>query len=137
MCILADLGTNFAVGKNEFGTCAGSHMQALNRSSIEFIDSYTINGNASAGYHWYADELSQYIFNTITVTLSGTPVFAGFCAVLHQSVIGSAAVVTFSGSASAGTPKYFVYSLGLLDTGGVTFPGGTAGTNAGAGAVVI
>lgn len=136
-CIVADLGSNIALGFNEFGACASIHTQCLNRSSLEFVENYTINGSAAAGYHWYADELSQYIFQPLAVTLVGTPAFAGFAASQHHSSI-SCAAVSFSGSATG--PRYFVYTMGMIDTsgGGANFlPGNVAGTNSGAGAQYI
>jgi hypothetical protein len=64
-----------------------------------------------------------------TVTLTGTPAFTTFADVreLGWFYFGGA---TFSGGASAGTKKYYVYLNSVAISGGVTLPGGVAGTTA-------
>lgn len=137
VAVISDLGTNIALGKNEFGPCAGIHTQALNRSSIEWVADYAIDGDAPSGWHWYADQLSQHIFQTLTVTLLNTPSLAGFAAALGGSKIPFGAV-TFSGPAAG--YRYFVFSKGLIDSAGRganALPGSMAGIDGGQGGLYI
>ena len=72
----------------------------------------------------------------MTVTLSGTPAFSTAFATADIGGLTVPAGSTFSGSASAGTKKYNITSMGMVFAAGVTLPGGTAGTATSPGAYV-
>jgi hypothetical protein len=110
-----------------FGTTVTFHIYAV-RGIIQATGNYAISGNAA--YHWVASIGGAIKVQSIAaITLSGTPAFTVFALADTTSVLawnGSA----FSGGASAGTKKYDINSNAAAVSGGVTLPGGVAGTTA-------
>jgi len=116
-------------GTIEFSTASNAHINLSSPGSfLSCISDYSISGGATN--HWVFSRGAACILSSRTVTLTGTPAFTTFVNCQMVSVLRLASV-TFSGSASAGTKKYDVTTNAVVYTsGGVTLPGGVAGTTA-------
>jgi hypothetical protein len=110
----------------DFGACAQYHNVAYNAGRITPSGNYTISGNALG--HWHCYQEGVYLVGAYTITLSGTPAFAGAFAACAFGNIGVSASCVFSGSATG--KRYLVHKGGLIDVSaqGETFlPGNAAG----------
>lgn len=116
-------------GAMDFGAMASiNHINADTLGAVQITSSYAIT--ASAPCHWQtANGGLIYISIAVTITLTGTPLFAAAFAVAAKSSI-TAVLATFSGSATG--VRYSVIANGVIDTGGVAnfLPGGSAGSTA-------
>jgi hypothetical protein len=123
------------LGKNNYGACSGgNHLLISGGAFITLTDSYTISG----GTGWHIVSFSNSLVQpggAITVTLSGTPAFAGgFALAGRAGLIAEMYFCTFSGSATG--KRYEADDLGLIFTAanGANFlPGNTAGSTSGGG----
>lgn len=116
-------------GLMEFGTTPGADMVASQRGLIIVSANYTVSGSAAAHF---TSNLGGFISsNSRTVTLSGTPAFAGAFASASDMGLIQCVSNTFSGAAT-GT-RYSVSGNSVIETngGGATyFPGSIAGASA-------
>ena len=120
-------GSHAIIGNCQFAQFAsGNHLFASDGGTISVISSYSISAGAATHYH--ATEHSYIrVYNSPTVTLTGTPAFSNFFAGVSNSTL-YARGITFSGSATG--QRYFVHKNGLIDTNsaGINyFPGNSAG----------
>lgn len=128
-CVVTNQGGSIQIGNGViFGAANTAHTQANYGGFINFLSSYTISGNSNN--HVFAN-LNGVIFISpgITVTLTGTPAFAGAFAAANALGSVSAVSVTFSGSATGS--RYTAAANGVINTngGGATYlPGNSAGT---------
>jgi len=126
--ILTQNGSVVTLSGIEWGAIANYGMFAASLSAINVTGSNTISGNAQ--YFAIANDSSISFLGGTVFTLTGTPAFSSaFVAANRLSLI--LASNTFSGSASAGTVRYFVGLNSVIDTSGAGaafFPGGTPGT---------
>lgn len=126
--ILLSNGTRvFADGKMEFGTIVGQQIAVTAGAALTVTADYTISGGG--GYHIFLLTGGQIVMSGMTSTLTGTPAFTTFLFASTTSCL-NAGSWTVSGSASAGTKKYEVAMNAAVNTGGLTLPGGVAGTTA-------
>jgi hypothetical protein len=116
-------------GNMEFGstTSSGNHIYSVFSGNIFLNSNYSIVGGGSS--HWAADRGGNVMCNSRTITLIGTPAFAGQFA--FADINGSMGVSgnTFSGAAT-GT-RYYAQGGGVIQTygGGANyFPGSVAGS---------
>jgi hypothetical protein len=113
----------------DFFTTVTRHISLDFNSRLQVTGNYSISGNAAL--HIYLGNSSVMLLQSRTITLSGTPAFAGaFCQVLYcsQLIINAN---TFSGSAT-GT-RYSVALNSIIETGGAGatyLPGNAAGATA-------
>lgn len=122
-------GGRLKVGAVEFNTGLLAHLYAQNDAVIDVIDDYAILSGGT--YHVVAEKGS--VVNTVgfTVTLSGTPAFAGAFAFAQFLGVIQSATATYSGSAT-GT-RYSATTNSVINTGGggaSFFPGNGAGSTA-------
>jgi len=123
-----------AVGSTcEFGASAGNHLYAnAPGAKIQGFAAYTISGGATV--HLFTQGTGATIVMAgATVTLTGTPAFSYFADANGCSRIYAGAN-TYSGSASAGTTRYYVDTNSSIETSSgaspTYFPGGIAGSTA-------
>jgi len=114
-------------GLMEYGTCSTMHIIALAGAQIYITANYKISG--ASNNHLYSGTGGLIEYNTLTITITGTPAFStAFAAVDSTGMIRNWSC-TFSGAA---TGKRYSASLnGVINTfgGGATyFPGNAAGT---------
>lgn len=127
--------TNLTMTAVEFGACTTGSMSLVTGARLR-IYYYTISGGGA--YHISVDQ-AFFTCVSVTVTLTGSPVFSTAFARVSNLGYATFEAVTFSGSAGATTPRYTVTDHGVIYVAGAgtTFlPGtaahGTPGTNAGA-----
>jgi hypothetical protein len=129
-CIITTVpGAKVRIGSTlTFGASADGHMCSFG-GNIEVNAAYTISGGAS-GQHVVAAIGGVIAYQTITVTLTGTPAFGAFA----QGSLGalfSFPSVTWTGSAT-GT-RYVLTSNAVINTygaGATHLPGNASGTTA-------
>lgn len=115
-CVLADFGSVLYLGKNNYGACAGIHIQALYGSKIEIVDDWTASG--SAALHWYGVQGGQIlVVGGKTLTFTGSPVWSSAFAYAAGNAIITATGVLFSGTATG--PRYLGDYTASWSTGGV------------------
>lgn len=113
------------VGNVVFGACAGDHINAADGGTVVYLTAnYTISGGAA--HHILATTGAVVSGTGLTVTLTGTPVFA-------TSFVGASygAVANYSGNTFSGTatgPQYTASYRGSVFSGGTTLPGSATGT---------
>ena len=90
---------------------------------------YTISGNAFL--HVYASRLSYFQCQVSAITLIDTPAFTEFARSSFGAVMNYTGYTIASGSATG--KRYNVIGGGIIETGGLTLPGDTAGSNDGTG----
>lgn len=129
-CLNAGIGGTISFSNVIFGTCAGTHVNAIYGGNIFTGSNYAISG--SAGEHFLVSNGGViYVNGGPTITLSGTPAFAGGFVNASQCGTISAGGVVFSGSATGS--RYVAALNGVINTGGGGanyFPGNSAGTTA-------
>ncbi|MHC5543871.1 hypothetical protein ACYOEI_37055, partial [Singulisphaera rosea] len=110
-----------------------SHLNVVPSALLTLSSSYKISGGANA--HFLANENAVIGINaSITVTLTGTPAFAGSFALANNLSQITVPTITFSGSATG--QRYFASSNSLIQTNGAGanyFPGSTSGATASGG----
>lgn len=110
-----------------FGACGNAHTLARSGGRLQPQGSFTIAGNSPA--HWAISDVSGlFVFNTPTITFSGSPTITNFAHVSGNSVVNCAAAL-FSGTMSGA--QY------LVDTGGGIVGGSALSTISGATAGAI
>lgn len=112
-----------------FGSCANSHMYAVNGGRIGIIGNYAISGGAPS--HYYFGSLGYISGGSKTVTITGTPNFTTAFAYANTPGLLENFGFTFSGSATG--KRYDVAANAVCFTGGggaSYFPGSVAGTTA-------
>jgi len=110
-----------------FGACATAHLLAFGGGTVEGRSAYSIVGNAS--YHVLAQVAGVVDVQGVTVTLSGTPAFAGAFARVAQMGLAVLGYNTFSGSATG--VRYQAVTAGGIEVngGGASYlPGNSAGS---------
>ncbi len=127
-CITSQGGSLIRYGNVNFGACAGTHVNAIQRGSAIAISNYAISGGASV--HLSATYASFININGMTLTITGTPAFGFAFATAQLSSTLAAAGNTFSGAAT-GT-RHYVSQGSTIFTNGTTintyFPGNANGT---------
>lgn len=137
--IFAQLNSTIVInGKMDFGACGGDQIHSETHGQVYLSmgsAGYTISGGGTAHYGVALGGGIICSETTTPVTLSGTPVYsvafvhATQCGVLYTNAT-SGYGPTFTGAASAGTRRYYISALGVVETETVSdpyFPGGTAG----------
>lgn len=115
-CVLADFGSVLYLGKNNYGSCAGIHIQSLYNSKIEIVDDYTASG--SAALHWYAESGGQIlVVGGKTLTFSGSPAWSSAFAYFAKAATVTATGMLFSSTATG--PRFLGDHTGSFATGGV------------------
>lgn len=113
-------------GRMEYGTIAGNAIKATDKGTIRISNDYTISGSQLR--HIFARRKSSVIVREeaqTTTTLTGTPAFStAFCEVTDLSFVRFN--TAFSGSGTG--VRYIVSANSLIQSGGSTLPGGTAGS---------
>jgi hypothetical protein len=129
--LVVDYSSVVYYGNVNFGACGIYHLSAVRDGKIFFDQNYTISGSAIV--HFGMDR--EGIISTgasITVTLTGTPAFAGaFVLATMLGIMFENNSITFSGSATG--PKYNANLNSIIQTNGAGinhFPGNSAGTTA-------
>lgn len=129
--IYAQNGASVTVGQGfefgAFGTSFESHVVASLGAAVQFFYPYTISG--SAYNHMYSLLGGVITADGVTVTLTGTPAFAG--GYVRAYKLGNIEYygATFNGSATG--PRYSSLAGSSIDTAGAGpnyFPGNSAGT---------
>lgn len=124
-CINSTTGAYVASIQNEFGACAGQHINA-GTGIVLLSGDYTISGGAVS--HWHVGGNSGLItMGTLTITLTGTPAFSAYFAGVSQGCIVCTGV-TFSGSATG--KRFLTHHNGVIKCTGQAlsyFPGSTDG----------
>lgn len=122
-----DAGSHALYTNVQFAQFAGgNHLFANNGGTISVLGNYTISGGAATHFHATEHSLMR-VYNSPTITLTGTPAFSNFFAGVSNSTL-YARGITFSGSATG--QRYYVHKGGLIDTNnaGINyFPGSIAG----------
>jgi hypothetical protein len=122
-------GNSVGYGNLVFGACASGHVYAENGARASAVGNYSITGSATI--HIGAGRGGLVGVYGRTLTLTGTPAFAGGfanVASLGNILIGSC---TFTGSATG--PRYYLASNAVIDTQGAGasyLPGNSAGSAA-------
>ena len=130
--LLSDTGATLWWGNMAFGPMTGTgntaHINAHTTGARAIcLANYSIIG--AAAIHWYGERGGYIECPSVTITITGTPAFAGAFAFADNSGLVYANGNTFTGSAT-GT-RYFAQNLGNINTnsGSTTFfPGNAAGT---------
>jgi hypothetical protein len=110
-------------GNVEFGASTAQHIFVADLGVVNCIANYAISGSASS--HW-AISGGSLRCQSKTITLSGTPAFSAGFANANRCGVCVVNGNTFAGSATG--PRYSVATNGVIDSGGATFPGNSAGT---------
>jgi hypothetical protein len=110
----------------DFGTCVVYQIAAQRGAYVALTGNYSISANAVG--HLYADTASVISASGITVTLTGTPAFS--TAYAWATMLGCIYLTSVSFVGSATGPRYLVNYNAVIQTGGLTLPGGTAGSAA-------
>ncbi|MBS0536870.1 MAG: DUF2793 domain-containing protein [Proteobacteria bacterium] len=112
-----------------FGGSPGGSAIYCNNNAAVVIDG---NVSVSGGYAYWLNcqNASVMQMQGVTMTLSGTPAFTNFVMV-GACAVALLAGVTYSGSATGS--RYSVSANGVVQSGGGTLPGSTAGTTASGG----
>jgi hypothetical protein len=128
-CLVADgPGSFITVGAAcRFGPCASAHLFAFGGGYIQGRQAYSIVGGANQ--HTLAQVGSTVDVQGITITLTGTPAFAGAFARATSGSLILLGFNTFTGTAT-GIRYQVVGGSGIdVNGGGASYlPGGTAGT---------
>jgi len=114
-------------GNMDYGACTSSHMHAKYAGLITVSANYTVSGNSV--WHWWSETAGgsiKVIGRTITIT--GTPAFAG--AWLNATIVAQIVAVSNTYSGSATGARYLVTLNGVGYTSGATLPGNAAGSTA-------
>ncbi|UJW87947.1 hypothetical protein [Devosia sp. SL43] len=124
-CFVVEYGAFVTHGSNDFGTCAGMHIDTGLDGMIVAVADYAISGGAVG--HWHTG-VPSVIYNTpITITITGTPAFSAYFAGSATGYINFA-YVTFVGSATG--KRFYVHKNGTLEGAGASItalPGNVAG----------
>ena len=119
----------------EYGNCGTStQITASRRGEIIVAANYVISGNASN--HLSAVNNAVVACTSLTITLSGSPVFSGGFARSQRVSTIIANGNTFSGATGSSSKRYATLTGGVIDVAGAGtsyFPGDTAGTDDGTG----
>jgi hypothetical protein len=120
-------------GNMEFGAAtAGFHLNVARNSLVVVGADYSITGSSVA--HWQLGSGSSLICNGRTITLSGTPNFAGAFVNGASLSIAICPACTFTGAATGVRYSTALNSVLYTNGGGANyFPGNTAGTAASGG----
>jgi len=116
-----------------FAASARYHLRAYGGGLIQMLANYSITGSAQAHAQCQIDGI--IIFDSRTITLTGTPNFSSQTLYADSGGIMSLFSVTFSGSSATGT-RYNVSTNAVINTygGGASFvPGNAAGSSASGG----
>ncbi len=111
----------------DFGACASAQMFASAGAAVIATGNYSISGGAP--YHISARFGAYFEIYGRTITIAGTPAYAGAYVQCDQGAVVENGACTFSGSATG--QRYDASSLGIISSsGGGTsyFPGNVAGT---------
>ncbi|WP_238385539.1 hypothetical protein [Acidovorax sp. SD340] len=121
-------------GNNDFGPCAGAHIQASQGQLVRAMGAYTISGGAAVHAGAYDTGLCR--LSNFAVTITGTPNFSSAFAVVGRAGVLLAYGASYSGSATG--VRYSADSNGVIGTAaGDTFlPGNAAGTKTNGGQYV-
>jgi len=115
---------NIVVVGVEFGACGAAHIRSTLGANVR-LSLYSISGNAP--FHWSPDNKGNITCVSTTVTITGTPAFAGaFCSAIGLCYVWAEAI-TFSGAATG--PRYTVTQGSILYTAGAAttyLPGNAA-----------
>lgn len=138
--ISADLGAQCNItGKMEFGACDVAHMMALQGGSIIGFVAYSITGGAY--YHLHASIGGSIRYQAATVTITGTPAFAGGFAHADTLSLIYGNANTYSGATTG--PRYAIEGNSVIFTSGAQatpstayFPGNVNGTTATGGQIL-
>lgn len=125
--VFSEKNSAVTVARVNFGACATYHAYASLAGSITFSNNYTVSGAAVC--HWIASRQAAIICTGFTVTISGTPAFAGGWAYAENHALIVAHTNTYSGSATG--PRYTATLMSLIQTNGAgttALPGNSAGT---------
>lgn len=115
-----------------WGACATGAQRASDGAVIRHTSNFTIAGNSP--YFHFAWGGGRIICDTLTVTLSGSPVFSTAFARAGDGGQIYASGNTYSGSSGASSKRFVADRGGLIYTNGAAltyFPGDTAGTGSG------
>lgn len=130
---LSGATTSVVLRGNVYGSAGGgtvyAHVSVQDNASIDFGSvAYAIDGGA--GYHLYSSTGGIINCNVLTVTLTGTPAFAGAYAYASMTGITRAVSNTYTGAATG--KRYEALSNGIVQTaaGATVLPGNVAGTTA-------
>ena len=130
---LSGATTSIFLKGNVYGSAGGgsiyAHVSAQNNASVDFgAVAYAIDGGA--GYHLYSSTGGIINCNVLTVTLTGTPAFAGAYAYASMTGITRAVSNTYTGAATG--KRYEALSNGIVQTaaGATVLPGAVAGSTA-------
>lgn len=138
--ISADLGAQCNItGKMEFGACDVAHMMALQGGSIIGFVAYSITGGAY--YHLHATIGGAIRYQAATVTITGTPAFAGGFAHADTLSLIYANANTYSGASTG--PRYAIEGNSVIFSSGAQatpstayFPGSVNGSTATGGQIL-
>lgn len=124
-CIHVNFSSSLVFSAVDFGACAGYHIIAESGSTVSCLGtSYAITGGANT--HLRAGMHSIIWMLPSACVISGTPAFAQYFAnVDRQSTV---VIFTEAYSGSATGARYYVHKGGIIDAGGGTLPGNSAGT---------
>jgi hypothetical protein len=126
-CFLINSGSAITYNNLDFGAAAGGHITVSNGSSAICSGNYTISG--SAPWHVFADSNSTVTCYSVTITISGTPVFSTAFAFASGGASLRLESNTFSGSATG--KRYQTQSGAIINVAGAGtnyLPGDSAGT---------
>lgn len=124
-CLLADVGGWLVVGPDVvFGSAGTYHLQAENGGIVELWNNYTVTGGGDG--HFLATNAGFIIYNTITVTFTGSPTFSNATGVNQNGGNAFTSGVTWAGTVHG--PNFYLASAGTF-TGYTALPGDAAGVD--------
>ncbi len=127
-----------AISSRQFATCdlinitygnfpLGVHLSITNHSSMNILGSQVIAG--SAVIHLAASDHSFYSNTTFGETINGGLTFTDYITVTNNSIVRLGSVYGGAGAGSGTTcQKYTVATNGIIESGGTTIPGNSAGS---------
>lgn len=119
-------GSKIRFGNINFGACASVQIYANQNGSIVGLSNYAVSGNATC--HILCDAKSLVAVNGLTITFSNSPVFSTYfldCGYVSLTYVFG---MTFTDGATVTATRYRVRMNGVVESGGATLPGGTAGS---------
>lgn len=126
--IVAFQGGNIVFGTIDFGECVGAHIYS-DQGRISALTTSEGNYSITGGANWHLSAINAGVISSVskTVTLTGTPAFAGSFVAASGSACIAIGGNTYSGAA---TGKRYDVQTSSSVTSGVTLPGSVAGTTA-------
>lgn len=124
--VVSGAGADLSYESMDFGACVSNQIDADFGCKVVASGNYNIT--AAAARHISAQRDAMVNISSRTLTITGTPAFSTAFAAATRLAYVQASGCTFSGSATG--VRYSVTLNSVMDTGGATLPGDSAGSTA-------